>query len=181
MASRKAAARAMKAGKPGKMAMMKGGLVETLASETELKKSECSKIVDAITTVGAGSVKSTGKFVLPGLCVSRIRQRAAAKAGARNMFGKTPLGLTGQLFVGRGDSSDGRRRRSADEPPDGEVLLDMGNIGIVSSEASPSHATGDLATVTARPGATAHPWHGHHGQHFGLPSCDPPTFRAFVG
>ncbi|CAE8583804.1 unnamed protein product [Polarella glacialis] len=84
----------MKAGKPGKMAMMKGCLVETLASETGLRKSECSKIVDAITTVGAKRVKRTGKFVLPGLCVSKTRQRAAAKAGKRNLFGKTPLGLT---------------------------------------------------------------------------------------
>ncbi|CAE8620843.1 unnamed protein product [Polarella glacialis] len=88
----------MKAGKPSKMAMTKGGLVETLASETGLKKSERSKIIDAITTVGAESVKRTGKFVLPGLCVSKTRQRAATKAGKRNLFGKTSLGLTMASF-----------------------------------------------------------------------------------
>ncbi|CAE8617380.1 unnamed protein product [Polarella glacialis] len=137
MASRKTATKAMRAGQPSKMAMTKGGLVETLASETGLKKSECSKIVDAITTVGAESVKGTGKFVLPGLCVSRTRQRAATKAGKRSVFGKKvvvkvkPTAATrpdyGQLFVGRGDASDGRKRRSTDEPPDGEVFAFPGH------------------------------------------------------
>ncbi|CAE8743209.1 unnamed protein product [Polarella glacialis] len=68
--------------------MTKGGLAEALASETGLKKSECSKILDSIAAVGAKEVKSTGKFVLPGLCMIKTRQKAATKAGKRNMFGK---------------------------------------------------------------------------------------------
>ncbi|CAE8612471.1 unnamed protein product [Polarella glacialis] len=88
MSPMKAAMKAMKAMKAGKRAMTKGGLAEALASETGLKKSECSKVVDAITLVGAKEVKSTGKFVLPGLCMIKTRQKAATKAGKRNMFGK---------------------------------------------------------------------------------------------
>ncbi|CAE8713827.1 unnamed protein product [Polarella glacialis] len=86
-AMKAAAMKAMKAMKAGAV-MTKGGLAEALASETGLKKSECSKILDSIALVGAKEVKSTGKFVLPGLCMIKTRQKAATKAGKRNMFGK---------------------------------------------------------------------------------------------
>ncbi|CAE8630088.1 unnamed protein product [Polarella glacialis] len=86
-AMKAAAMKAMKAMKAGAV-MTKGGLAEALASETGLKKSECSKILDSIAAVGAKEVKSTGKFVLPGLCMIKTRHKAATKAGKRNMFGK---------------------------------------------------------------------------------------------
>merc|ERR1712226_1101692 len=53
-----------------------------------MKKSECSKIVDALAEVGAAQVKSAGKFVIPGLVMIKTRRKKATKAGKRMMFGK---------------------------------------------------------------------------------------------
>merc|ERR1719238_1786692 len=63
-------------------------IADALASACEMKKSECSKIVDALAEVGATQVKSAGKFVLPGLVMIKTRKKPATKAGKRMMFGK---------------------------------------------------------------------------------------------
>merc|ERR1712139_376894 len=77
----------MKARAPG-AALGKGAIADALASAYEMKKSECSKIVDALAEVGATQVKSAGKFVLPGLVMIKTRKKPATKAGKRLMFGK---------------------------------------------------------------------------------------------
>merc|ERR1719333_1316030 len=77
-------AKARVAGKP----LGKGGIAEALASACELKKSECSKIIDALADMGATQAKSVGKFVLPGLVMIKTRKKPATKAGKRLMFGK---------------------------------------------------------------------------------------------
>ena len=46
------------------MAAMKA---TALATAAEMKKSECSKILDALAEMGATQVKSAGKFVVPSL------------------------------------------------------------------------------------------------------------------
>merc|ERR1719310_1229242 len=69
-------------------ALAKGAIADALASACEMKKSECSKIVDALAEVGATQVKSAGKFVLPGLVMIKTRKKPATKAGKRMMFGK---------------------------------------------------------------------------------------------
>merc|ERR1711974_560321 len=53
--------------KSGAKAMTKGGLAEALAAQTELKKSECMKVLTSLGDVGAQQVKKAGKFALPGL------------------------------------------------------------------------------------------------------------------
>ena len=57
--------------------MTKGLLAESLATATEMKKGECSK------------VKKTGKLILPGIARVVTRTKPVTKAGKRKMFGKT--------------------------------------------------------------------------------------------
>ena len=82
--AKKVATKAMK----GQKAMSKGGLTGELANATELKKAEITKVLNALAEIGAGEVKKTGKFTLPGLCMIKTRQKKATKAGKRIMFGK---------------------------------------------------------------------------------------------
>merc|ERR1719456_1838010 len=79
----------MKAG--GKKPMTKGGLAEALAGETEIKKSECMKIVNSLAGIATEQVKSAGKFVLPGICMVKTRLKPATKAGKREVFGKVMM------------------------------------------------------------------------------------------
>merc|ERR1712100_572818 len=95
MKAMKAAAKTMKAMKPMKAkpraagaALGKGAIADALATACEMKKAECSKIIDALADVGATQVKSAGKFVLPGLIMIKTRKKPATKAGKRLMFGK---------------------------------------------------------------------------------------------
>merc|ERR1712203_1260622 len=69
-------------------ALSKGGIAEALAAASEVKKSDCSKIVDALAEMGAQQVKNVGKFVIPGLVMIKTKKKAATKAGKRMMFGQ---------------------------------------------------------------------------------------------
>merc|ERR1712072_786982 len=69
-------------------ALSKGGICDSLAVSTALKKKECSTILDALTALGTKEVKKTGKFVLPGLCMIKTRIKPATVAGKREIFGK---------------------------------------------------------------------------------------------
>ena len=72
--------------KGGAKVMTKGGLAEALAGETEIKKSECMKIVNSLAGIAATQVKSAGKFVIPGLCMIKTRLKPATKAGKREIY-----------------------------------------------------------------------------------------------
>ena len=81
--------KAMKAMKTsGAKAMTKGGLGEALASATELKKSDCIKVIDSLAGIAAKELKKAGKLTIPGLCMVKTRVKPATKAGKREMFGK---------------------------------------------------------------------------------------------
>merc|ERR1719215_2445569 len=69
-------------------ALSKGGIADALATASEMKKSECAKIVDALVEMGSEQVKSVGKFAIPGLVMIKTRKKPATKAGKRLMFGK---------------------------------------------------------------------------------------------
>merc|ERR1712070_116826 len=69
-------------------ALSKGGIADALVTASEVKKSDCSKVVDDLAEMGAKQVKSVGKFVVPGLVIIKTRQKPATKAGKRLMFGK---------------------------------------------------------------------------------------------
>merc|ERR1712203_659901 len=74
-------------GKP----MTKGGLALALSEETELKKSDCMKVINSLAGVATKEVKSAGKFVIPGLCMVKTRVKPATKAGKREVFGKVMM------------------------------------------------------------------------------------------
>merc|ERR1712228_870355 len=74
----------MKTMKVGAKAMTK----EALATEYEMKKSACGKIIDSLAAIATKEVKSAGKFVIPGVCMIKTRVKPARKAGKRMAFGK---------------------------------------------------------------------------------------------
>jgi len=79
-------AAAMKSSKPG-VSMSKGAIAEQLAEKCELKKSQCSKLMGALAEIGADGLKG-GKFVLPGLCMIKLRKKPATKACKKEVFGE---------------------------------------------------------------------------------------------
>ena len=81
----------MKAMKAGAKPMTKGGLALALSEETELKKSDCMKVINSLAGVATKEVKSAGKFVIPGLCMVKTRLKPATKAGKREVFGKVMM------------------------------------------------------------------------------------------
>merc|ERR1712066_861362 len=80
--------KAMKAMKATGKALSKGGLAEAISAGTELKKSECMKVLNSLAEVASKEVKKTGKAVIPGLCMIKTRLKPATKAGKREIFGK---------------------------------------------------------------------------------------------
>merc|ERR1711924_7956 len=82
MGAMKAAKRT--AGKP----LSKGGIAEALAAASELKRSDCAKVIDALAEMATKQVKSVGKFVVPGVVMIKTRRKPATKSGKRLMFGK---------------------------------------------------------------------------------------------
>merc|ERR1711862_267074 len=70
------------------VALTKGGIAQALSAASEMKKTECSKILDALGEIGAAQIKSAGKFVIPGLVMIKTKKKPAIKAGKKIMFGK---------------------------------------------------------------------------------------------
>merc|ERR1712157_287787 len=69
-------------------ALTKTGIAEALSTASEVKRSDCARIIDALAEMAAKQVKSAGKFVVPGLVMIKTRKKPATKAGKRLMFGK---------------------------------------------------------------------------------------------
>merc|ERR1711933_573891 len=82
---------AMKKAVKGGKSLTKGELADALATATELKKGECSKVLNTLSEIVAVQVKKTGKLILPGIARVVTRTKPATKAGKREMFGKTVL------------------------------------------------------------------------------------------
>merc|ERR1719160_906353 len=78
----------MKTMKTGAKALTKSGIVAALASEYEMKQTACAKIIDSLAAIATKEVKSTGKFVIPGVCMIKTKLKPARKAGKRMAFGK---------------------------------------------------------------------------------------------
>merc|ERR1711862_717976 len=74
-------------------AMTKGALAEALAaaSDAELKKTQCAKLIGSLCDIATKEVAKTGIFTLPGLCRIKTRMKPATKAGKREVFGKTVM------------------------------------------------------------------------------------------
>merc|ERR1712039_170646 len=82
------APKAMKTMKAAGKPLSKGGLADAIATETELRKKDCMKVLDSLAAVATAQVKSAGKVTIPGLCMVKTRQKPATKAGKREVFGK---------------------------------------------------------------------------------------------
>ena len=68
--------------------MTKGAIAAALAEKHELKKTVCSKVINSLSAIATEGVKSAGKFVIPGVCQIKTRQKPATKAGKKMIFGK---------------------------------------------------------------------------------------------
>merc|ERR1719384_586911 len=66
--------------------MTKGALAESLAAGTEIKKSQCAKLLNTLAETAAAEVKKAGVFTIPGLCRIKTRVKPATKAGQREIF-----------------------------------------------------------------------------------------------
>merc|ERR1712122_24461 len=77
--------------KAGVKALSKTGIAEAVATSTELKKSECVKVLNSLAEVAAKEVKKTGKFTIPGVCMVKTRLKPATKAGKKEVFGKVVM------------------------------------------------------------------------------------------
>merc|ERR1712003_321217 len=71
--------------------MTKGALADALATECELKKTLCAKLLNSLANVATTEVKKTGVFTLPGLCRLKTRTKPVTKAGKREVFGKVVM------------------------------------------------------------------------------------------
>merc|ERR1712217_854666 len=72
-------------------AMTKGALADALSTGTEIKKSQCTKLLDTLASVATTQVKKAGVFTIPGLCGIKTRVKPATKAGKREIFGKMQI------------------------------------------------------------------------------------------
>merc|ERR1711920_919553 len=80
--------KAMKGGMKGGKPVTKGALAQSLADGTELKKTQVTKVLDALASVATQEVKKVGKCTIPGLCMIKTRLKPATKAGKKEIFGK---------------------------------------------------------------------------------------------
>merc|ERR1712001_671234 len=71
--------------------MSKGALADALATATEVKKSQCTKLLGTLATIATTEVKKAGVFPLPGVCRIKTRVKPATKAGKREIFGKMQI------------------------------------------------------------------------------------------
>ena len=70
-----------------KAAITKGELAATCATATELKKSDCFKVLSALTKVVQAELKKTGKVIVPGIVRMVTRKNPAKPARNHVMWG----------------------------------------------------------------------------------------------
>ena len=74
--------------KKGVRSLSKSAIADALATAVEKKRSEMSKVLDALTELAEKETKKTGKFTIPGIVVVKTRRKKATKAGKRMAFGQ---------------------------------------------------------------------------------------------
>merc|ERR1719390_602442 len=80
--------KAMKSMKKGVKSMAKSAIADAVGAACEKKRSEMSKVLDALAELAGKEVKGTGKFTIPGVCMIKTRHKPATKAGKRMAFGQ---------------------------------------------------------------------------------------------
>merc|ERR1712154_333031 len=81
------APKAMKAAAAKTTTLSQSGIVAAIATSTGLKAADCKKVLASLAAVGSKEIKS-GKFVIPGLAMLKVKTKPATKAGKKLMFGK---------------------------------------------------------------------------------------------
>merc|ERR1711978_553520 len=66
-----------------KKSLTKTEIAQKIADATELKKSDCVKVINSLADVAAVEIKKTGKLVIPGVAMLKTRLKPATKAGKR--------------------------------------------------------------------------------------------------
>ena len=79
--------KAMKAMKGGK-AMTKSGILDAISTPTGLKRKEVQGVLESLCEVVTSQVKKSGKFVIPGIAMLKLKHKPARKACTKLMFGE---------------------------------------------------------------------------------------------
>merc|ERR1712078_674963 len=79
---------AMKAMKAGAKAMSQGDLTKKIAESAGLKPKDVKGVLAALAAIATAEVKKTEKFVIPQVCMLKLKHKPARKAGTRLMFGE---------------------------------------------------------------------------------------------
>merc|ERR1712078_244855 len=82
---------AMKAMKAGAKAMSQGDLAKKIGESAGLKPKEVKGVLAALTAIATAEVKKTEKFVIPQICMLKLKHKPAVKAHKKVMFGKEQL------------------------------------------------------------------------------------------
>merc|ERR1712241_410319 len=69
----------------------KAGLVNAMIEGTEIEGSACKQLLDNLAAVATKEVKGVGKFTIPGLCMLKLKNKPATKAGKKEVFGKVVM------------------------------------------------------------------------------------------
>jgi DNA-binding protein HU-beta len=75
--------------KAAKKAMTKSALLAHLSESSELKKTEVSKVYDALVEAVTKELKKNGIFTLPGLARLKLKKVAAYKGGEKKVMPAT--------------------------------------------------------------------------------------------
>merc|ERR1712139_255809 len=79
---------AMKAMKGGARAMTAGDLTRKIGESAGLNPKDVKAVLAALTAIATAEVKKTEKFVIPQICMLKLKHKPARKAGTKVMFGK---------------------------------------------------------------------------------------------
>merc|ERR1711904_242270 len=85
--AKKAMKKGMKKAMKSVKSMPKSAIADALGEACEKKRSEVSKVLEALADLASKEIKK-GKFTIPGVCMIKTRHKPATKAGKRVAFGK---------------------------------------------------------------------------------------------
>merc|ERR1712014_353984 len=72
-------------------ALSKSGIANAMVEGTEVKVSVAKQLLEKLAAVATKEVKSAGKFTIPGLCMLKLKNKPATKAGKKEVFGKVVM------------------------------------------------------------------------------------------
>merc|ERR1712182_202278 len=95
------AMKAMKAMKAGARAMSQGDLAKKIGESAGLKPKEVKSVLAALTAIATAEVKKTEKFVIPQVCMLKLKHKPARKAGKKMMVAAKPATKVVKAFAAK--------------------------------------------------------------------------------